>query len=89
MRQIYHAELMDQTKKPKPGGVCSVCNSPNNRREALNNRCDEIVNGRRCSGIVKSAVNALWDECESCHATGKVGSVPCRECRTFGWKLYA
>ena len=38
---------------------------------------------------LKSAVNTLWDECESCHATGKVGPLPCRECAGFGWKLYA
>jgi hypothetical protein len=77
------------TKKDKPGGVCSVCNSPNSRREALNHRCDQVVSGRRCSGIVRSAVNTLWDECDSCHATGKVGTVACRECAGFGWKLYA
>jgi len=34
-------------------------------------------------------VNTLWDECESCRATGKVGVLPCRECAGFGWKLYA
>ena len=47
------------------------------------------VAGRRCAGVVKSAVNTLWDECESCHATGKVGPLPCRECAGFGWRLYA
>jgi hypothetical protein len=81
--------VMELTKKPKPHGVCSVCQTPNDRREALNHRCDEVVNGRRCSGIVKSAVNTLWDECESCRATGKLGVLPCRACAGFGWKLYA
>jgi hypothetical protein len=76
-------------KKDKPGGVCSVCNSPNSRRESLNHRCDRVVSGRRCAGVIRSAVNTLWDECESCHATGKVGSLACSECAGFGWKLYA
>ena len=80
---------MEPSRKAKPTGVCSVCNVPNNRHEALNHRCDQVVSGRRCAGIVKSAVNTLWDECESCRGTGKVGVLPCRECAGFGWRLYA
>jgi hypothetical protein len=80
---------MDLLKKPKPAGVCNVCQGPSNRHEALNHRCDHVLNGRRCSGTIKSAVNALWDECESCRATGKVGMRACGECAGFGWKLYA
>lgn len=80
---------MDFAKKPKPSGVCDVCSAPANQREALNHRCSRVVNGRRCSGIIKSAVNALWDECASCRATGTVGTQPCTECAGFGWRLYA
>ena len=57
--------------------------------ERLESIRDQVVSGRRCSGIVKSAVNTLWDECESCRATGKSGVLPCRECAGFGWKPYA
>jgi hypothetical protein len=77
------------SKLPKPGGVCNVCQALTNRREALNHRCDRTVNGRRCSGNVKSAVHVLWDECDSCHATGAIGSQKCTECEGFGWRLYA
>jgi hypothetical protein len=80
---------MNLSKKDKPTGLCTVCQSVNSRREALNHRCDKVVTGRRCAGVVKSAVNTLWDECESCHATGKAGLLPCRECEGFGWKPYA
>jgi hypothetical protein len=80
---------MEPSKKDKPTGACSVCQAPDNRRETLNHRCDKVVTGRRCAGVVRSARNALWDECESCRATGKVGVLPCRECGGFGWKLYA
>jgi len=80
---------MDPSKKPKPSGVCSVCQAAYNRHEALNHRCEKIVSSRRCSGIVKSAVTTLWDECESCRASGKLGVLPCRECAGFGWKIYA
>ena len=71
---------MKVTKKEKPAY---------DKREALNHRCDKVVSGRRCAGVVRSAVNALWDECDACHATGTVGPLPCRECEGFGWKLYA
>jgi hypothetical protein len=48
-----------------------------------------MVSGRRCYGIYKSALTFLWDACESCDSTGRVGSLGCRECKGFGWKLYA
>jgi hypothetical protein len=80
---------MDLLKKPKPTGSCNVCVTPTNRQEALNHRCDRVVNGRRCSGLVKSAVNSLWDQCEACQATGKSGIRSCSECAGFGWRLYA
>jgi hypothetical protein len=80
---------MQPTKKAKPTGVCSECHAAYDRREVLNHRCDKVVSGRRCAGLVKSAINTLWDECESCQATGKLGVLPCRECGGFGWKLYA
>ena len=80
---------MDLRKKDKPLGVCGVCQAATNRRESLNHRCDAVVYGRRCAGTIKSAVNNLWDECESCHGTGKVGMRACTECTGFGWRLYA
>jgi DnaJ-class molecular chaperone len=30
----------------------------------------------------------LWDQCESCEATGKVGTQPCGACGGFGWIMY-
>ena len=80
---------MDLSKKAKPRGVCTVCRAPDDRHEALNHRCARALNGRRCAGTVQSAVHALWDECESCRATGKLGTRACAECAGFGWKLYA
>ena len=76
-------------KLHKPLAVCSVCSALSNAHEQLNQRCHGTFNGRRCYGVMRSGVSALWDECESCHATGKVGPLPCRECESFGWKLYA
>jgi primosomal protein N' len=80
---------MDLQKKAKPSGVCNLCQAPTSRREALNHRCAQVVNGRRCSGTVKSAMNALWLECDSCRAAGTLGTQQCTECAGFGWRLYA
>jgi DnaJ-class molecular chaperone len=29
----------------------------------------------------------VWDECQACFATGKVGSEACVECSGWGWHL--
>lgn len=73
----------------KPLGVCNVCQALTNLHEDLNHRCHGRFNYRPCYGTFKSGVSALWDECESCHATGHVGSECCRACAGFGWRLYA
>jgi hypothetical protein len=31
----------------------------------------------------------VWAECETCHATGKVGTQVCDGCLGFGWRLIA
>jgi hypothetical protein len=80
---------MRTDKLPKPSGVCSVCSALSNERRQLNNRCDGMFAGRRCSGTMKIATSRLWDQCESCGATGKVGSQVCSACLAFGWKMYA
>jgi hypothetical protein len=75
-------------KKAKPLAVCSVCQALSNRHELVNHRCDQIVSNRRCSGIYKSALTYLWDACEGCECTGRVGTQVCTECKGFGWKIY-
>lgn len=75
-------------KQPKPAEVCSVCEALSNRPTDLNHRCNAASGGRRCSGIYKSGLTKLWDQCESCAATGKVGSQVCANCAGFGWKMY-
>ena len=79
---------MRPVKKPKPLGACSVCHTPTDHHEALNQRCQRIVYGRRCPGTFKSDLSYVWDECESCKGVGKVGTQVCAECSGFGWRLY-
>jgi len=79
---------MRSDKKPKPLGVCNVCHALTNLHEALNHRCVKVVNGRRCYGTYKSALTDLWDACESCEGTGRVGTQDCTACGGFGWTLY-
>jgi hypothetical protein len=76
-------------KLPKPSSVCSVCAALSSERRHLNQRCTGMFGGRRCYGISKIATGRLWDQCESCGATGRVGSQVCGACLAFGWKMYA
>jgi DnaJ-class molecular chaperone len=80
---------MRQVKKPKPAGACTVCRAPTALHESLNSRCSSMVGGRRCAGVYMSNLSYIWDECESCRGTGKVGTRVCAECSGFGWKLFA
>ena len=80
---------MRQVKKPKPAGACSVCRAPTDLREMLNQRCRATLNGRRCYGTYHSDLSLVWDECQSCNGTGKVGTQVCSECAGYGWKLFA
>ncbi len=79
---------MRLSKLPHPLAVCSVCQALSNVHESLNHRCDRVVTGRRCAGTYKSGMAYLWDPCESCEATGKVGPQTCTECNGYGWRLY-
>ena len=80
---------MRLTKKPKPLAVCNVCHALTDQHESINQRCNNTVSGRRCSGTYHSNLTAVFDECGSCQATGKVGSQTCGECQGFGWRFYA
>jgi hypothetical protein len=76
------------SKKPHPLAVCSVCHALTNEHESMNHRCDKVVTGRRCYGTYKSGIGFLWDACESCEATGMVGSQVCSACNGYGWTMY-
>ena len=76
-------------KKSKPLGVCTVCRDFTDEHIRMNHRCSRTNAGRRCSGIYKSSLNVVWYECSGCHASGKVGSLPCTECKGWGWVLHS
>ena len=79
---------MLDTVLPKPLAACDVCHALTNVHEFVNHRCDKVVNGRRCYGHYKSSLGMLWDRCESCNGTGRIGSMTCTGCQGFGWLLY-
>ncbi len=78
---------MRRIKKRKPLGVCNICGKLTDQIEMINHRCTQTIHGRRCAGLFKSELTHIWVECESCEGVGKVGSVICRECSAFGWRL--
>ena len=79
---------MHAEHKPKPSAACDVCHAPTNLHEAINQRCDKVINGRRCYGHYKSALTDLWDQCETCEGFGRTGSQECTACGGFGWTVY-
>jgi len=78
---------MRQPKKLKPLAVCNVCGAFSGEHQDINHRCNKALYGRRCSGAFKSSLGLVWDECQACSATGKVGSETCVECAGWGWHL--
>jgi len=78
---------MPRVKKPKPLAVCDICGAFTGEHQDLNHRCSGALYGRRCSGTFKSNLGLVWDECQACYATGKVGSETCVECSGWGWHL--
>lgn len=80
---------MQKVKKSKPLGVCTVCYALSDQLVLVNQRCNRVVNGRRCAGQFRSELSHVWTECEECRALGKVGSQPCASCGGYGWFLMA
>ena len=78
---------MPRFKKPKPLAVCDTCGAFTDRHEDINHRCSGSLHGRRCPGNYKSHLGLVWDECQACEATGKVGTEACVECSGWGWRL--
>jgi DnaJ-class molecular chaperone len=78
---------MPTFKKSKPLAVCNICGEFADDRSFINSRCKKNTFGRRCTGIFKSGLGQIWEECKSCKGYGRVGSVGCSECKESGWKL--
>ncbi len=66
-----------------------MCRAFTDEHIRMNHRCVNTYRGRRCSGIYKSSLTVVFHECSVCHATGKVGSLPCGECAGWGWVLHS
>ncbi len=78
---------MARFRRPKPLAACSECRAITDLHEQVNHRCNALVNGRRCPGIYHSDLSFVWDKCQGCDATGRVGSQVCVECAGMGWHL--
>jgi hypothetical protein len=79
---------MRHSRKPKPLAVCTVCRALIDPKQSVNQRCSEIVKGRRCAGIFRSDLSFVWDSCRVCEATGWLGSQVCSDCSGYGWRLF-
>ncbi|MCC6473530.1 MAG: hypothetical protein IT514_07265 [Burkholderiales bacterium] len=78
---------MPRFRKRKPLGVCDVCGAYIGIKMYLNHRCQQSRYGRRCPGKYKSDLGHVWNECQSCRATGVLGGGACPDCGGWGWSL--
>lgn len=77
---------MTINKKNPPVAVCTDCKEYSNNIALVNERCGKVYNGKRCKGVWGSANNVGdWEECPTCHATGREGSAKCSQCDGYGW----
>lgn len=70
-----------------PVAVCTRCRTFTNDIQAINNRCGQRRDGRRCDGVYGSALNAAgdWEECRYCAGEGVRDGSDCVPCQGTGW----
>lgn len=74
-------------KTSKPVAVCKKCGSYYSHTEAINQNCSKTINGNRCKGTNRSALHPDdWEECPTCHATGREKGGLCTQCDGVGWR---
>jgi DnaJ-class molecular chaperone len=70
----------------RPVAICTVCHAYSSIVTAINERCGNRYNGKRCQGVWRSALNEEdWQACPSCNATGREIQGRCKQCDGFGW----
>ncbi len=74
-------------KRSPPVAVCTRCGKTTVAVEAINQRCYEKHDRKRCKGVFGSRVSVDdWTECGECKATGRVEGVRCDYCGGYGWQ---
>ena len=75
-------------KQEKPMMVCTRCRAYSVNPHFFNQRCDQVVNGKRCREIYRSALRPDdWKECTFCEGVGFVGKERCPSCNGSGWSF--
>jgi len=77
---------MEIEKLPRPVARCTDCGHASRDLRVINGPCGQRVEGKRCGGVNGSALNTFdWEECPSCHATGREAGARCGQCEGDGW----
>ncbi len=75
-------------KKKRPVAKCASCNKNSWSAEIVDQKCKDIVNGRKCPGVFqRMSRDSDWIECRDCNATGTRDSDVCIPCGGDGWIL--
>ncbi len=76
-----------KTKASTPVAICQLCGRPAGLH-AINAQCGQTIDGKRCKGLVRSALLPNeWSECTKCEAAGRLENPyrKCDACYGAGW----
>jgi hypothetical protein len=70
------------SKHPMPVAVCTKCGKASYNATLINERCGQLINRERCTGLIQTAIGEFdWAECRACMGEG------CAECNGVGWRF--
>jgi hypothetical protein len=73
-------------RRPKPSTSCTKCGAPGYDIDLANEKCERMVNRKRCRGTNQSAIGDKdWARCPSCEALGYRDDPQCSQCGGPGW----
>jgi hypothetical protein len=69
-----------------PAARCPACGHVSRDYELVDRRCEQLIRGNRCRGIVSGSHSYDdWRACPVCEATGRHEQSRCGTCAGDGW----
>jgi hypothetical protein len=77
---------MENSNKLPPVAVCTICGKYVCDERLLDQRCNQIYDGKRCKGWFGSTIGINdWIKCTICGGNGMEASIKCEACQGTGW----
>lgn len=82
MRPMLHSQ------RQPPAAVCTRCEAISFKFVAVDQPCERINHGTRCSGMLTVVPAGVeWRACNECEGTGWHVGMVCMHCQSLGWRL--